>query len=47
MPFFSYSGIKIEGIAAAVPTERVSVDNFRAQYGEEAVDKFTAMTGIK
>ena len=47
MPFFRYSNISISGIAAAVPTERVSVDSFRVQYGDEAVDKFTSMTGIK
>jgi hypothetical protein len=42
MPFFRYSNISISGIAAAVPTERVSVDSFRVQYGDEAVDKFTS-----
>lgn len=47
MPFFSYSGIRITGIAAAVPTECVPVESFKNQYGAEAVDKFTAMTGIK
>ncbi len=47
MPFFTFKQIKVSGVAAAVPTERVSVDSFRTQYGDEAVDKFTAMTGIR
>ena len=47
MPFFSYKGIKIAAVAAAVPKERVSVDSFKAQYGEEVVNRFSSMTGIK
>lgn len=47
MPFFSYNNIKITGIASAVPKQIVTVDSFKEQYGEEAVDKFVSMTGIK
>ncbi len=47
MPFFQYKGIRITGIAAAVPTEKVKATDFYARYGEETVDKFMAMTGIE
>ena len=47
MPFFRYKNIKISGIAAAVPTNSVSVDSFSDQNGEEAIEKFKAMTGIR
>lgn len=47
MPFFSFTNVKITGIAAAVPKQRVSVEDFKEQYGEEAVAKFVSMTGIK
>lgn len=47
MPHFSYKGLRIIGIAAAVPTETVSVDSFIKDYGEEAVKRFSEMTGVK
>ena len=47
MPFFSFNNVKIEGIASAVPKQKVSVDSFKEQYGEEAISKFIALTGIK
>lgn len=47
MPLFSYKNIKISGVAAAIPTECVSVDSFAEQNGEETIEKFKTMTGIK
>lgn len=47
MPFFHYDNIRIAGIASAVPTQRVAVENFVDAFGVEAVDKFSKMTGIK
>lgn len=47
MPLFSYKNIKVSGVAAAIPTECVSVDSFAEQNGEETIEKFKAMTGIK
>ena len=47
MPFFSFNNIKITGVAAAVPKQKVSVKRFREQYGDEAISKFISMTGIK
>ena len=47
MPHFNFEGIKLVGLASCVPTEKVSVESFRDLYGEEAIEKFTSMTGIK
>ena len=46
MPFFKFKNIKISAISSAVPTEVVKVDSFKKNFGDEAVDKFKAMTGI-
>ena len=47
MSYFSFSGIKIAGMAASVPKTVVKTESFNAQFGKEVVDKFVAMTGIK
>lgn len=47
MPYFTYDDIKITGISAAVPKQKIFVNSFKEQYGEEAIDKFVSMTGIK
>ena len=47
MPYFNFKNIKISAIASAVPCEVVKVDSFKPRFGDEAVDKFTAMTGVK
>lgn len=47
MPFFTYKNIKITAVAASVPTTRISVDSFVDINGEETVEKFKTMTGIK
>ena len=47
MPFFSFNNIRIAGIAAAVPIQKVSVNCFKEQYGEEAINRYVSMTGIK
>ena len=45
-PLYSVSGVKIGGIAAAVPTESVPVSAFDDVFGREHVAKFSAATGI-
>ncbi len=45
--FFVNQGIRIIGIAAAVPDNRIPVETFVARFGEEAVQKFTEGTGIQ
>ena len=47
MPFFHYDNIKIAGVASAVPTQRVSLEEFADDFGTETVEKFTKLTGVK
>lgn len=47
MAFFTISGIKIEGIASAVPKNIVYADDFAGYYGLDAVRRVQKMTGIK
>ncbi len=47
MSFFSSKGIEIAGMACSVPDNYVSVDSFKAVFGEEIPKKFSAGTGIK
>ena len=47
MPSFSFNNIKIAGIASAVPTKVVKSTDFNDKFGEEAVQKFVDMTGVK
>jgi len=47
MPFFQFSNIRISAIASSVPANRISVDDFKANYGDEAVEKFKEITGIR
>lgn len=47
MPFFHTKGIRIAGMACAVPDNRVTVESFASVFGEEIPAKFSAGTGIK
>ena len=47
MSFFQFENIKITGIASAVPTKIVKSTDFNNKFGEEAVQKFIEMTGVK
>ncbi len=46
MAFFMNQGIRIAGMATAVPDNLLSVENFIERFGEEAVQKFSEGTGI-
>lgn len=46
MPLFQFKGLRISAIASAVPVNRVSVDDFKVEYGETPVEKFKESTGI-
>lgn len=46
MPFFKFKNIKISAVSSAVPTKVVKADDFKKNFGDEAVEKFKAMTGI-
>ena len=47
MPFFSFDNIIITDVAATVPSEVVEVDSFKPQFGDELVDRFKTLTGIR
>lgn len=47
MPSFSFKNIRISGIVSAVPTKIVKSTDFNDKFGEEAVQKFVDMTGVK
>ncbi len=47
MAFFHFNDIHIAGIASAVPTQRVTVESFAERFGQETVEKFTKMTGVR
>lgn len=46
MAFFKYNNIKVAGIACAVPSNIVTSDSYKGQFGEDEVDKFKIMTGV-
>ena len=41
------SGVRIGAISCAVPTQIDNLSKYRIKFGNEAVDKFVAMTGVK
>lgn len=47
MSDFRFHDISIEGISTAVPAQQVDVDSFKPRFGDEAVEKFKAATGIR
>ncbi len=47
MPFFSFDNINMTAVAAAVPPEIVEVDSFKTQFGDETVERFKTLTGIR
>lgn len=47
MPSFSFNNIRIAGLASAVPTKIVKSTDYNDKFGEEAVQKFVDMTGVK
>lgn len=47
MALFKFNNIKIAGIACAVPKNIVSPDSFKDIFGEEEVNKFMEMTGVR
>lgn len=46
MAFFDFDDIHVAGIACAVPSNVVTSDSFKDQFGDEEVEKFKAMTGV-
>ena len=47
MSFFKYKNIRVAGIACAVPKNEVKTESYKPIFGDEEVDKFMEMTGVK
>lgn len=47
MAFFDYKNIKVAGVACAVPRNEVKSESYKPVFGDEEVDKFMAMTGVR
>lgn len=47
MSFFHFQNIKVSGIACTVPTNEVKTESFKPIFGEEEVEKFMDMTGVR
>lgn len=46
MAFFHFNSISVAGIACAVPSNEVTSDSYKSQFGDEEVEKFKTMTGV-
>ena len=46
MAFFQFDNLEVAGIACAVPSNEVTSDSYKPQFGDEEVEKFKAMTGV-
>lgn len=47
MAFFEFKNIKVAGVACAVPKNEVKTESYKPVFGDEEVEKFMAMTGVK
>lgn len=47
MAFFSFKNIRVAGVACAVPSNEVKTESWKPRFGDEEVEKFMAMTGVR
>lgn len=47
MAFFKFNNIRVTGVACAVPKNEVKTETYKSLFGEEEVEKFIKMTGVK
>ena len=47
MAFFKYHNIRVAGIACAVPKNEVKTETYKPLFGDEEVEKFMEMTGVR
>lgn len=47
MAFFKFKNIRVMGIACAVPKSEVMTESYKALFGDEEVEKFMEMTGVR
>lgn len=47
MAFFNFKNIRVAGIACAVPKNEVKTESYKPLFGDEEVEKFMEMTGVR
>lgn len=47
MAFFCFKNIRVAGVACAVPSNEVKTESWKPRFGDEEVEKFMAMTGVR
>lgn len=47
MAFFNFKNIRVAGIACAVPSNEVKTESYKPVFGDEEVEKFMEMTGVR
>lgn len=47
MAFFNFKNIRVAGVACAVPTNEVKTETYKPLFGDEEVEKFMEMTGVR
>lgn len=47
MAYFNFKNIRVAGVACAVPTNEVKTETYKPLFGDEEVEKFMEMTGVR
>lgn len=47
MAFFEFKNIKVAGVACAVPSNEIKTESYKHLFGDEEVEKFMEMTGVR
>ena len=47
MAYFEFNNIRVAGVACAVPRNKVMTDSYKPLFGNEEVEKFKEMTGVR
>lgn len=47
MAFFNFKNIRVAGVACAVPANEVKTETYKPLFGDEEVEKFMEMTGVR
>ena len=47
MAYFQFNNIRVAGVACAVPVNKIETESYKPLFGEEEVEKFMAMTGVR
>ena len=47
MAFFNFRSIRVAGVACAVPINEVKTETYKPLFGDEEVEKFMEMTGVR